>query len=308
LTVIGIKGDSFTWDGRPVRLAGSHTWNTVQRIAGERISLQQLALPEPSKSVRPFTRLWTIETKGFVGENSLWGSNTPGLIKIQDGPYRNDGSLNRKYYRALERTVKRAERRDIVTGVVLFEGSIPDIFPRAWEQHPFNGLGPASHDQVHTQGPWNKLQQRHITRTVRTLEPYDNVIYEVGNELMATSTGWFQRWVVGLVKKLTNKPVGVSYARGIRPSKGKQETWMVASGADWIAPQGSSIAQIGGVPGFRGPQVNDTDHVSPLVPNLAGMQSAWNRGFDVLLMDGMNGKVLMNQGSMAASRAWIADL
>ncbi len=306
--MIGIKGDSFTWDGRPVRLAGSHTWNTVQRIAGERISLQQLALPEPSRRVRPFTRLWTIETKGFVGENSLWGSNTPGLINVQDGPFKRDGSLNRGYYRALERTVKRAERRDIVTGVVFGDGSIPDIFPGGWEQHPFNGLGPTSHDRVHTKGPWNKIQRRHIEKVVKTLEPYDNVIYEVGNELMATSTGWFQRWVVGLVKKLTNKPVGVSYARGIRPSSGRQETWMISSGADWIAPQGSSIAQPGGVPGFRGPQVNDTDHVSPLVPNLAGMQSAWNRGFDVLLMDGMNGKVLMNQGSMAASRAWIADL
>lgn len=305
---IGISGNRFTWDGRPARWAGAHTWNTVQRIAGERISLQQLALPKPSKNVRPFTRLWTIETKGMVGQGSPWGSNTPGLIKIQDGPYRKDGSLNPGYYRAMERTVRRAEKRDIVTGVVLFEGSIPDIFPRAWEQHPFNGLGPTSHDRVHTQGPWNKIQRRHIARTVRTLEPYDNVMYEVGNELMATSTGWFQRWVVGLVKKLTGKPVGVSYARGIRPSKGRQETWMLGTGADWIAPQGSSIAQPGGVPGFRGPQVLDTDHAWPLVPNLAGMKSAWQRGFDLLLMDGMNGTMLGNQGSMAADRAFIEGL
>lgn len=305
---IGIKGDSFTWNGRPARLAGAHTWNTVQRIEGERISLQQLALPEPSRTVRPFTRLWTIETKGMVGQGSQWGSNTPGLIRIQDGPFKRDGSLNRGYYRALERTVKRAEKRDIVTGVVLFEGSLPDIFPQAWEQHPFNGLGPTSHDQVHSRGPWNAIQQRHIARSVRTLEPYQNVVFEVGNELMATSTGWFQRWVVGLVKRLTNKPVGVSYARGIRPSKGRQETWMLGTGADWIAPQGSSIAQPGGVPGFRGPQVLDTDHAWALVPNVGGMKSAWSRGFDVLLMDGMRGTMLRNQGSMAADRAFIEGL
>jgi hypothetical protein len=308
LTVIGIKGNRFTWNGRPVRLAGSHTWNTVQRIEGERIGLKQLALPEPSRRVRPFTRLWTIETRGMVGQGSLWGSNTPGLINIQDGPFKQDGSLNRGYYRALERTVRRAEKRDIVTGVVLSEGSIPDIFPGGWEHHPFNGLGPASHEQVHTKGPWNKIQRRHIEKVVKTLEPYDNVIYELGNELMATSVGWFQRWVVGLVKRLTDKPVGVSYARGIRPSKGRQETWMVASGADWAAPQGSSIAQPGGVPGFRGPQILDTDHAWPLVPNLAGMKSAWSRGFDVLLMDGMRGTMLRNQGDMAADRAWVADL
>jgi hypothetical protein len=305
---IGISGDRFTWDGRPVRLAGAHTWNTVQRVAGERIGLDQLALPQPSKNVRPFTRLWTLETKGLIGQGSPWGSNTPGLIKIENGPFKADGTLNRSYYRSLERTVKRAERRDIVTGVVLFEGSLPDIFPRAWEMHPFNGLGPTGHDRVHTQGSWNKIQQRHITRTVRTLEPYDNVMYEVGNELMATSAGWFQRWVVGIVKRLTDKPVGVSYARGIRPSKGRQETWMLSTGADWIAPQGSSIAQPGGVAGFRGPQVLDTDHAWPLVPNVGGMKSAWQRGFDVLLMDGMRGTMLRNQGSMAADRAFIEGL
>jgi hypothetical protein len=38
------------------------------------------------------------------------------------------------------------------------------------------------------------------------------------------------------------------------------------------------------------------------------MKSAWQRGFDVLLMDGMNGTMLRNQGSMAADRAWVADL
>lgn len=306
--MIGIKGNGFTWNNRPVRLAGSDTWNLVQRIEGERIGLKELALPEPSKNVRPFTRLWTIETKGFVGENSQWGSNTRGLINVQDGPFNRDGSLNQGYYHALERVVKRAEKRDIVTGVVMHEGSIPDIFPGGWEHHPFNGLGPTSHDRVHAKGPWNKIQQRHIEKVVKTLEPYDNVMYEVGNELMATSTGWFQKWVVALVKRLTNKPVGVSYARGIRPSKGRQETWMLSTGADWAAPQGSSIAQPGGVPGFRGPQMLHTDHAWPLVPNLAGMKSAWNRGFDVLLMDGKKGTVLLNQGSMAADRAWVADL
>lgn len=280
----------------------------MQRVAGERIGLRELALPEPSKSVRPFTRLWTIETKGMVGEDSPWGSNTTGLIKIHEGPFKKDGTLNEKYYQALERTVRRAERRDIVTGVVLFEGSIPDIFPRAWDKHPFNGLGPVGHERVHTRGAWNKVQRQHVEQVVKTLEPYDNVMYEVGNELMASSTGWFQKWVVALVKRFTDKPVGVSYARRIRPSRGQQETWMLGTGADWIAPAGSSIAQSGGVPGFRGPQVFDTDHAWPLVPNVGGMQSAWNRGFDVLLMDGMRGTMLRNQRSMAADRAWIEGL
>jgi hypothetical protein len=293
---ITIKGDQFQWKGRPIRLAGSHTWNTVQPMAGERIGLDKIT--------GNFTKLWTIETKGLVASNSLWGSNTPGFIKVDNVPWKKDGSLNPAYYDNLGKAVKRADKRDMITMVSLFEGSIQDIFDQAWENHPFNGLGPKDHDEVHTKGKWNKYQRAHVKRVVQTLEKHDNVMYEVGNELMGSSVPWFQRQVVKWIKKWTDKPVGVSYARGIRPSNGRQETWMGGTGADFILPEGSTRD----VPWFKGPAIRDSDHDRPLFSPLASFQESWRKSWGLLLMDGVNGTFLRNQESMASAKAFIEDV
>lgn len=297
---ITIKGKHFYKDGKRIRLAGNHTWNNVQEIAGEKIGIDRVT--------GNFTRLWTIETKGAIFSQSIWGSNTPGVVKISNGPWKKDGTLNKTYYKNLESTVKKAEKRDIVTGVVLFEGSIPDIFPQGWENHPFNGLGPKSHEQVHTRGPWNKFQRAHVKEVVKTLEKYDNVIYEVGNELMSPSTNWFQKQVVKWINKWTNKPVGVSYARGIRASSGRDESvWMKKTGADWFGPTFTALSR-GQFSGVNAPIVFDTDHSWPLRSNVAGLQSAWNSGYNIWLMDGFNGTMLRNQGSLVADRNFINSI
>lgn len=308
--MIGVSGNQFTWNDRPVRLAGAHTWNTVQPMGAkdEITGLDQLAMPEPSAKVRPFTRLWTVETRGAVFAGSKWGSNTPGLVQIDNGPFGADGRLNPRFYQAMRRTVRQAERKDIVTGVVLFEGSIPDIFPGGWDKHPFKGRGPSWHDRVHTQGPWNRIQRQHVRRMTKVLEPFDNVMYEVGNELMATSTPWFQRWAVNLVKRFTDKPVGVSYARGIRASKGNNEAnWMRTSGADWYGPTFTAIKQ-GQFKNAGKPILFDPDHSWALQPNVGGLREMWNLGHSVALMDGMRGTMLRNIGNMSADRAFIEDL
>jgi hypothetical protein len=297
---ITIKGDDFLIDGKPTQLAGNHTWNTVQTIGGEKIGIDKIT--------GNFTRLWTIETKGAIFSQSIWGSNTPGLVRIENGPWKKDGSLNKTFYENLETAVKRAERKDIVTGVVLFEGSIPDIFLQAWENHPFNGLGPKEHTEVHTKGKWNKYQRAHVKEVVKTLEPYDNVIYEVGNELMSSSTRWFQKKVVEWINKWTDKPVGVSYARGIRASRGQNEfDWMKRTGADWLGPTATALSA-GQFSSFKGPIVFDTDHSWPLNSNVPGLQNAWNMGYNVWLMDGFNGTVLRNQQSLVPDRNFISSI
>lgn len=297
---IQARKDGFYVDGQRLRLAGNHTWNNVQTIEGERIGID--------KVTGNFTRLWTIETKGAVFAGSIWGSNTDGVTSIENGPWKKDGSLNSKYYQALERSVKAANKQDIVTGVVLFEGSIPDIFPQGWERHPFNGLGPKDHPDVHTKGKWNKFQRAHVKEVVKTLEPYGNVIYEVGNELMSASTKWFQRKVVEWVQKWSDKPVGVSYARGIRASRGADESnWMKRTGADWVSP--TATALFGGqFSKFKGPIVLDTDHSWPLASNVPGLAKAWSQGHDLWLMDGFNGTMLRNLDSLVPDRNYISDL
>jgi hypothetical protein len=290
---VTIQGDRFLVDGRPKVLAGNHTWDVVQPINGNRTPIDRLT--------GNFTRLWTIETKAFVNYRPPFVGAEPGLIRVKGGPWKSDLSLNPRFYKRMGRAVAAADERDIVTGVVLFEGSLPDLFPRAWEFHPFRGKGPADHHSVHTQGTWNKYQAAHVRKIVKTLEPYDNVIYEVGNELTKPSTAWFQRWVVGLVKGLTKKPVGVSYARGVKPEGGQQ--WMRTTGADWLAPGGPVR-----VAGFLGPQVLDTDHSWALRSNVLGLQAAARDNRPIWLMDGMRGTMLRNIDNLGPDRAFISSL
>jgi len=275
------------------KLAGSHTWNTVQPFNNVTTPL--------SKLVGNFTRLWTVETRGMILQGSAWGSNSPGLVRVQDVPWKNDGSLNKRYYNRLENVVCKAERRDVVTGVVLFDHAFNAYFPRGWEFHALNGLGPEDVTQVHTKGPWNKYQRAHVKEVVKRLEDYDNVIYEVGNELHRNSVPWFQKTVVKWVKKWTDKPVGVSYASGIKPSRGRSQDWITRTGADWAAPSGGER-----VSGFKGHYVFDTDHASALRTNVSGLRSAWQRGDSLWLMDGLDGHILRNQGSLAADRNFIS--
>lgn len=291
--MISTKGDRFLINGKARTLAGNHTWDVVQSINGNRTSIDQLT--------GNFTRLWTVETRAFVNSRPPFVGADPGLIRVKGGPWKRDLSLNKSFYRRMEKAVAAADHRDMVTGVVLFEGSLPDLFPRAWEFHPFRGKGPKTHHDVHTQGPWNRYQLAHIRRMVRTLDGYDNVIFEVGNELTKPSTGWFQGWVVKQVKRLTDAPVGVSHARAVRPEGGQQ--WMLRTGADWVAPGGPTP-----VAGFGGPQVLDTDHSWALRSNVPGLQAAARAGRPIWLMDGFKGTMLRNINSLAPDRAFISSL
>ena len=294
-SIIKVKKSGFYQDKTKLNLAGSHTWNTVQPFNGKTTPLDKLT--------GNFTRLWTIETKAADFQTSIWGSNTPGMIRIKDGPWKKDGSLNNKYYDRMETTVKRAQKRDIVTGVCLFEASIQRIFPGAWEKHPFNGLGPKNYEDIHSKGSWNKYQRAHVKTLVKRLEPYNNVIFEVGNELPSNSVAWFQNYIVKLVRKFTDKPIGVSYASGIKASRGKTQDWIRRVNADWAAPAGGER-----VPGFKGHYVFDTDHTSPLRTNVAGLQAANRRGDSLWLMDGLGGDILRNASNLAPDRAYINSI
>ena len=299
ITGITVRGSNFYIDGKKTQLAGNHTWNTVQKVGGELIGMDKIT--------GNFTRLWTLETTRVNLKESPWGSNTPGVVKIEDTPWKKDGSLNDAYYKALEKTVKAADRRGITVGVVLFEGTLATYFKgsnyTSWKNHPFNGLGPKDAYQVHTKGRWNKFQRAHVKRVIETLEKYDNVIYEVGNELPRNSIEWFQQKVIKWVKKFTDKPVGASYAQGMKPSRGRTQEWLTRVDADWIAPSGPNK-----ISGFKGPQILDTDHSRPLYSNLGDLKSAWNDGRSLWLMDGFNGTMLRNQESLRPDLNFIKDI
>lgn len=294
---IRVVKDYFTFNGTPLKLAGNHTWNTVQAFNGKKVSIDKIT--------GNFTRLWTVETKGMRLDNKFYGSNTKGVATVDVVPWKKNGELNQKYYNALDKAVSQAEKKDIVTGVVLFDHAFNAYFDGGWKNHPLNGLGPKDPSEVHTIGSWNKYQRDHVRKTVETLEKYDNVIYEVGNELSGKSAPTFQAKVVKWIKELTNKPVGVSYAVGVY----KDQSWLKKVGADWIAP--SNSARAGGVrkvSGFKGPQVFDTDHTSALTSNVSGLRTAWNDNRPLWLMDGFDGDVLRNNNSLTPDRNFINSI
>lgn len=294
---IRVVKDYFTFDGNPVRLAGNHTWNTVQAFDGKRVSLDRIT--------GNFTRLWTVETKGVRLDNKFYGSNTSGVAEVDVVPWKRDGRLNRKFYARLEAVVRKAERRDIVTGVVLFDHAFNAYFDGGWENHPLNGLGPDDAHQVHTAGPWNKYQRAHVKGVVKTLEPYGNVIYEVGNELSRNSVPKFQAKVVRWVKKFTAKPVGVSYAAGVY----ENQSWLAKVGADFIVPsQGARAGGVRKISGFKGPQLLDTDHGWALTSNVAGLRTAWGQGRNIWLMDGLYGDVLRNRDNLEPDRNFVSGV
>lgn len=297
-SVIEARKDGFYGDGKLLKLAGNHTWNTVQPIAGKTVSIDRIT--------GNFTRLWTLETKGVdFNQNPTWSSATPGVARISNAPWKSDGSLNKRYYKALEDVVEQAEKKDIVTGVVLFEHTLQAYFGQGWENHPFNGLGPKAPDQIHTKGTWNSFQRAHVKKVVETLEPYNNVIFEVGNELHRNSLGGFQKMVVKWVQKFTDKPVGVSYASAVY----RDQSWMTRVGADYIVP--GNGARAGGVrklAGFKGPQILDTDHAWALNSNVSGLQTAWSQGRPLWLMDGFDGTMLRNLDDLGPDRSYISSL
>lgn len=294
---ITIKNDNFLVNGRVTRLAGNHTWNVVQAFNGKRVSLDNIT--------GNFTRLWTVETRGMKLYDKFYGSNTSGIARVDVVPWKKTGELNQKFYDRLETVVNMAEKKDIVTGVVLFDHAFNAYFDGGWINHPLNGLGPRTPAEVHTIGSWNKYQRAHVEKVVKTLEPYENVIYEVGNELSSRSVPKFQAKVIKWIKKKTQKPVGASYAVGVF----EDQSWLKTVGADWIAP--SNSARAGGVKkveGFKGPQILDTDHAWALTSNVSGLKTGWADGRNLWLMDGLKGSVLRNRDDLSADRNYIDSL
>lgn len=270
--------------------AGTHTWNNVQPIGGRTTGVDEIT--------GNHTRAWVIETRGARLDTTVWGSGIKGVARVAAVPWRDDGSLNAEYYRRLRRFVAEADERDVVTGVMLFEGAFIRK-DNGWDNHPFRGLGPSDAYEVHTKGPWNRFQRDHVRAVVKAVDGYDNVYYEVGNELAAGSVRWFQKAVVSWLRRLTKRPVAVSYASRVKPDQG----WIAATGADIAFPAGTTPA-----PGFRGVDGVDTDHVSPLTSNVAALRDAWAAGRPLLLMHGHDGYVLRNRNSLAADLAFIESV
>lgn len=272
----------FHINNRPLTLGGDHTWNNLVTMGG------QLA-PLGSGN---FERFWTYEaSKVNTDFGARWDTNK--ILNVGPIPWAqkegkfNLEEVNKNYLRRLERRVKEALNKGKVVAVNFFEGS---LVSRSWEWHAFNPknniqkVGPSSVSLVHTKGDWNKYQLSYIKKVINTLEKYNNVIYEVGNEPQGryASVDW-SKMIIDNVNKWTAKPIGASHVSHT------SYTWMLDSGADWISPAISPETR----PNFKGPVVFDTDHNWPLRSNVLGLKTAIKNNMIPLIMDSYNNYVLV---------------
>lgn len=300
-TPIEIKRKRFFVGGKRVRLAGSHTWNTVQSVGGEQIPIKRLK--------GNFTRLWVIEPSVINVSSGKYPSRSTGRLRVNPTIYEKIGKkfdlnkVNTAYLDRLEETIKEARDRGMVTAVMLFDGAFNRFFGSdGWNFHPFNpknniqNVGPTIVQEIHTTNKeFFKFHKGFVRSVVERLEKYDNVIFEVGNEMDRKSIP-FQKEIVSLVKRITSKPVGVSYVTRT------DDNWMLSSGADWITPNWRSNLT------FSGPTVLDSDHGWALRCDKASLSKAYNDKKDLLLMDGITGTILKNYENMRPCRAFIKNV
>ena len=313
----------FTDDsGRPILLAGCHTWPNLVDMGP--------ADPPPTFDFEAhldwlesfghnLTRGWTWEptrwhTSGMknpawrnrdhVVAPQPWRRTGPGLAA--DGRPKFDlDQIDPDYLNRLAERVELAGRRGIYMSVMLFEGYGVQFQKEAWTHHPFNpannvaGIdadldGDGKGIEVHQLGQprVTRLQEAYVRRVVETLNRFDNLLYEIGNETHPSSTD-FQYHMIRFVKEVESglpkqHPVGMTYQN----KRGKNET-LFAGPADWVSPNSA-----GGFrddpPDMAGRKVviSDTDHLWGIGGDVTWVWKTATAGNNLLFMDTYDGEVL----------------
>jgi hypothetical protein len=185
---------------------------------------------------------------------------------------------------------------------MLFEGWAMQYAHGAYEGHPFhpaNNTRGVSGDvngdgkglEIHTlANPATlALQEAYVRKVLESVNPLDNVLYEISNENHPGSTEWqyhFIRFVQAEEKKLGRvHPVGMTF----QYNGGSNQT-LFDSPADWISPnpEGGYRDDPPAADG-RKVIVNDTDHLWGIGGSPDWAWKSFLRGHNVLFMDPYDG-------------------
>lgn len=289
--------------GKIVYMTGSHTWS----------NFQDLGLDDPPKPFdfdayldflvqhhHNFIRLWRWEVPRwrYGSEASVsfcdphpWRRTGPGSAR--DGKPKFDLSqFNPAYFDRLRQRCLKAARKGIFVSIMLFEGHCVQFAEEGWFYHPFhpdnniNGIDGGRLDYYTLKNPKVlALQEAYIRKVIDTVNPLDNVLYEVSNEAGNYSTEW-QYHIIHFVKTYEAKkpkqhPVGMTFQY-----QGGTNENLFNSPADWISPNPEG--------GYRddpppndGKKVilNDTDHLWGEGGNPQWVWKSFTRGHQPLFMD-----------------------
>ncbi len=185
--------------GRPVVFTGSHTWgrrreNKVWVSDGWDLDKFNKYLDFLQHWNHNYIRLWMWEQEGTV---NIWQKSADGRFDLT--------KLNQEFFDRTRSFVEAAKRRGIYLGVMLFQGwsgtcpaSIPD-----WPRHPMhrdnnvNGIdgdpeGKTFGNKVHSLDNPKivAFQEAYVRKMIDTLNGYDNILWEIGNETIEPSIPW----------------------------------------------------------------------------------------------------------------------
>jgi len=307
--------------GRAILLAGSHTWpNLVDMGPSD---------PPPAFDFDAYLA-WLVDhghnfTRGWAWEPTRWDTTKMpaawrnGDHHVAPHPWKRTGpglaldgkpkfdleSINPDYLDRLKARVAKSDERGIYISVMLFEGYGVQFQREAWPNHPFNAAnningidgdknGDGRGVEIHqlARKRVTKIQEAYVRAVLRTLNGFDNVLYEISNETYPSSTAW-QYHMIEFIKRCEEKmpkqhPVGMTYQN----KRGKNET-LFDSPADWVSPN-----REGGYrddpPDTAGCKVvlSDTDHLWGIGGDAVWVWKTIARGLNPVFMDPYDGRVL----------------
>ena len=234
-----------------VYLTGAHTWGTVQNI-GNTLYPPEFDYDNYLNFLKNhnhnFLRLWAWE--GHVGfdldgyeskyvDPPIYSRPGPGTA-LDGRPKYDLNQFNQDYFDRLLDRVTKAKNQGIYVSVMLFQGwsvaSGPDPDGR-WAGHPcnpannINGVNGGG-SQIHTMASSvMEHQKTYIRKVITTLQGLDNVIWEIGNEMLSSSRD-FQYHMIDYIRSQDpmNRMVGMTSYYGMPNSD------LFNSSAEWISP------------------------------------------------------------------------
>ena len=239
----------------------------------------------------------------------------PGHGKAKDGGLKFDlYQFNDAFFQRLYKRCKDLEERNIYVSIMLFEvygfgygekcGEPPQTL---WDGNVFNPANningiDANHDKNHvgTEFFYTNdaeilgLQKKYVKKIIDTVNPLDNIFYEIANELYAPE---WQIDMIGFIKKYEKtKPKQhlVLFSPGGRLADGK---WKVIaknkvtdSNADCFACMGNWDSRAFGkkkppINNTGKPGIIDLDHIKPGSNDVAYLWTAFTRGYHFCLYE-----------------------
>jgi hypothetical protein len=317
--------------GKAVYLTGSHTWKNFQSTAT--VSPPPTFdfegyLDMLKRYHHNFVRLWTIEQarwapssamKDYYVDISAFKRSGPG-IALDGKPKFDVDHFDETYFARLRSRVEACAKRGVYVSIMLFNGwSVEpleefDLKGNPWQGHPFhrdnniNGIdgdinGDEQGFEIHTLSHDPRLlavrsrQEAYVRKVIDSVNDFDNVMYEIGNELALGSTAW-QYHMIRYIKeyegsKPKQHPVGMT-AQGTQGSGTSSNQVLFDSPADWISPgnfesEGATIDERyqQDPPEGDGKKViiTDTDHLWGIGGDGAWVWKSFLRGLNPVYMD-----------------------